>query len=245
MKKLLALLIIVAMALTSAAMAEAPAISSEIKDRFTDTWCGAGTCTAEIWVEEGADTFSIDGITKDDNLYEFRNVAYDPAADALVCKDGVRYKAPNDRTVLDTGITATYTLKNELLNCEDSLGMLVGPFLRLDVSEDALAIAEETKTFTQADIDQAVAIVVSKVAEWGCALQTVRYGGDDAGSAENLKWLSDLKNKSYTACMELLTDFHSPVAGGGAWEADSDYKDYEWWLAREDGGSWELVTWGY
>ncbi len=32
---------------------------------------------------------------------------------------------------------------------------------------------------------------------------------------------------------------------GGAWEADKEYEDYEWWLARTDGGEWELKTSGY
>ena len=245
MKKCLALLMIAALALSAATLAEAPAIPEKVKDLFTETWVGPGKCTAEIWVEEGASTFTINGFMKDESYYEFKDVPFDPAANALSCKDGVRYKAPNDLTILDTGITASFTLENELLNCEDSLDMLKGPFVRLAVSEDALTIAEKTKRFTRDDIDQAVAMVVSKVAEWGCTLQSIHYGGDDACNAENLKWLSDLNHKNYTACMQLLSDFHSPVEGGGAWDADSDYKNYEWWLAREDGGSWELITWGY
>jgi len=32
---------------------------------------------------------------------------------------------------------------------------------------------------------------------------------------------------------------------GGAWEADKEYTDWQWWLAREEGGDWELLTWGY
>ena len=32
---------------------------------------------------------------------------------------------------------------------------------------------------------------------------------------------------------------------GTAWEPDTDYKDYQWWLARADGGERELVSWGY
>ena len=24
-----------------------------------------------------------------------------------------------------------------------------------------------------------------------------------------------------------------------------EYADYQWWLARKDGGDWELVSWGY
>ena len=44
---------------------------------------------------------------------------------------------------------------------------------------------------------------------------------------------------------EFLTDFHSPVEGGGAWEPDTEMKDWQWWLAREEGQGWLLVTFGY
>ena len=26
---------------------------------------------------------------------------------------------------------------------------------------------------------------------------------------------------------------------------DTEMEDYQWWLAREEGGGWQLVTWGY
>ena len=45
---------------------------------------------------------------------------------------------------------------------------------------------------------------------------------------------------------EFLTDFHSPVEDGPyAWEQDSEYRDYQWWLARKRDGGWEVVSWGY
>ncbi len=33
--------------------------------------------------------------------------------------------------------------------------------------------------------------------------------------------------------------------GGGAWTADEEYTDWQWWLARSDGGQWKLMSWGY
>ena len=41
-----------------------------------------------------------------------------------------------------------------------------------------------------------------------------------------------------------LTDFYS-AAAHDAWEADTEYNDYQWWLARTDGGDWEVVSRGY
>jgi hypothetical protein len=40
-------------------------------------------------------------------------------------------------------------------------------------------------------------------------------------------------------------DFHSPKEQVGVWEADREYTDYGWWLARGDGSGWEVVTQGY
>jgi D-alanyl-D-alanine carboxypeptidase len=62
--------------------------------------------------------------------------------------------------------------------------------------------------------------------------------------------MNELKEgQNYTQCIEFITDFHSPVEDeevkDTAWEKDKEYTDYQWWLARTDGGEWELLTWGY
>ena len=62
----------------------------------------------------------------------------------------------------------------------------------------------------------------------------------------NIQWMNSLaEDGSFTQVAEFLSDFHSPVEGGGAWEADMEYTDWQWWLAREEGGDWQLMTWGY
>ena len=58
--------------------------------------------------------------------------------------------------------------------------------------------------------------------------------------------MNDLdEGANYTQVVELLTDFHSPVEGGGAWEPDTEMEDYQWWLARSEGEGWQLLTFGY
>jgi D-alanyl-D-alanine carboxypeptidase len=51
----------------------------------------------------------------------------------------------------------------------------------------------------------------------------------------------------FTQCAEFMSDFHSPTdpALAGAWNVDEEYVDWQWWLAREEGGEWQLMTWGY
>ena len=78
-----------------------------------------------------------------------------------------------------------------------------------------------------------------------------RDAGDENNTEENIAWLNSLNGggHDYTQCAKFLMDFHSPVDEADlkdtAWEPDTDYNDYQWWVARTDGGDWEVVSWGY
>ena len=102
--------------------------------------------------------------------------------------------------------------------------------------------------YTDTDLYDAVLAIKCKFASWeGCELHSVRYAGDEANTEENLAWLNSLSEEGdYTQVAEFLSDFHSPVEDGPyAWEPDAEYTDYQWWLARTEGGDWEIVSWGY
>ena len=113
--------------------------------------------------------------------------------------------------------------------------------------------------YTQEELNAAVLMIRDKFASFAgdCELHSIRYAGDDANNEENLEWLNSLREarsnippedvgKQYVQVAEFLMDFHSPVKEGPyTWELDMEYKDYQWWLARLDGGSWEIVSWGY
>ncbi len=80
----------------------------------------------------------------------------------------------------------------------------------------------------------------------GCELHNLRYAGDGCNTQENLDWLNSLDEKAnYAQVVEILTDFHSPIEGGGAWEPDTEMVDWQWWLAREEGKGWQVVTFGH
>ena len=102
--------------------------------------------------------------------------------------------------------------------------------------------------YTQEELNTAILLIKDKFATFaGCELHSVRYTGDDASSEENLRWLNSLVDDAeFTQVAEFLTDFHSPVEDGPyAWEQDTEYRDYQWWLARKKDGGWEVVSWGY
>ena len=121
----------------------------------------------------------------------------------------------------------------------EALGMTAGTAVDIDYGESTL--------YTQAELQAAVVQILAQFASFeGCELHALRYAGDVCNSTGNILWMNSLEEgKQFTQVAEFLSDFHSPVEGGGAWEADSEYKDWQWWLAREEGGDWHLLTWGY
>ena len=100
--------------------------------------------------------------------------------------------------------------------------------------------------YTKEDLDEAIVQIKCRFAAFGCELHSLTYAGDEANNAENLAWTNELdEGKGYTQVCEFLSDFHTPADAGGAWEADREYTDWQWWLARTDDGGWQLLTWGY
>ena len=72
---------------------------------------------------------------------------------------------------------------------------------------------------------------------------------DDEDIVINQEWilnkLSENDNKeNFTQCISFDSSFMSPKNGGGAWNANEEYT-WSWWLARSEGGTWKLMTWGY
>ena len=105
--------------------------------------------------------------------------------------------------------------------------------------------------YSKDDMDAAIAMIQKEFDTWdGCELHSISYVSDNACSAENVKWMNELEaandaQETFTQCILFKSDFHSPKKGGGAWNADQEYTDWQWWLARSEGGQWKLMTWGY
>ena len=104
----------------------------------------------------------------------------------------------------------------------------------------------DSELYSQVDMDAAIAQIRAEFDTWeGCELHSIRYTGDEHNNADNIKWMNELsEGKIFTQCIEFESDFHSPK-NGGAWEADAEYTNWQWWLSRTDGGDWKLLTWGY
>ncbi len=104
-----------------------------------------------------------------------------------------------------------------------------------------------SELYSEEEMDDAIALILDEFNAWeGCEMHAISYAGDECNSGENVSWMNSLGDgQTFTHCIEFVSEFHSPVEGGGAWEPDTEYTGWQWWLARPEGGSWELMTWGY
>ena len=109
----------------------------------------------------------------------------------------------------------------------------------------------QSKLYDQADMDAAIDVIMAEFNTWnGCTMQRVFFT-DDETCTEALSYCNDMREEGAPEFDEAIVfkcDYHSPSAEeaeGTAWEPDTDYEDWEWYLARTDGGEWQLLTFGY
>lgn len=99
--------------------------------------------------------------------------------------------------------------------------------------------------YSKQDMDEAIKMIKDRFYSWkGCKLYSISYAGDDFCERE-LDYCNTLADAgvTYTECIVFRMRFRSPIFGGGAWNPNFEY-DWSWYLARTQGGEWELLTWG-
>ena len=107
-----------------------------------------------------------------------------------------------------------------------------------------------SSVYSKAEIDSAIEIIKKQFASFeGCELHSLSYMPDEeCNNADNIEWMNNLRTddnkEAFTQCIAFESSFRSPKKGGGAWEANEEYT-WSWWLARSEGGEWNLMTWGY
>ena len=105
--------------------------------------------------------------------------------------------------------------------------------------------------YSKEDMDAAIEVIKKQFSTFeGCELHNLSYKSDEeSNNADNIAWMNDLEKgdhdkEVFVQCIAFDSSFRSPKKGGGAWEANEEYK-WSWWLARSEGGKWKLMTWGY
>ena len=107
-----------------------------------------------------------------------------------------------------------------------------------------------SSVYSKEEIDSAIEIMKKQFASFeGCELHSLSYMPDEeCNNADNIEWMNNLRTddnkEAFTQCIAFESSFRSPEKGGGAWEANEEYT-WSWWLARSEGGEWNLMTWGY
>ncbi|MEE5994236.1 MAG: M15 family metallopeptidase [Oscillospiraceae bacterium] len=150
---------------------------------------------------------------------------------------GYGYEPWHLRYIDDVEIAKEITAKG--ITFEEYLGAVKSSDVTVDFGSSEL--------FTEEELKEAAVQVKCKFATFeGCELHSLRYAGDENNNEENLAWMKELDDTGdYTEVVEFLTDFHTPMEGSEVFDADTEMTDYQWWLAREKDGGWQLLSWGY
>lgn len=101
--------------------------------------------------------------------------------------------------------------------------------------------------YSEQEVDLAAHEIKEKVSQFRgrlffdkAVLYSLKVEGEDC--LEYCRSLND--DADYTEAVCFSSVMRSPVTGGGGWNSNSIYH-WNWYLARTDGGEWELITWGY
>ena len=151
---------------------------------------------------------------------------------------GYRYEPWHIRYV-DSVDIANEIMSSPGLTLEEYLAGKSAPEVAIDLGK--------SEKFTQDELFDAMLSIKCRFASFaGCELHGIRYAGDDAVTAEKLEWLNSLAEEgNYTEAAEFLMDFHSPAEDTKEnWEKDTEYKDYQWWLAKTEEDGWEIISIG-
>lgn len=101
-----------------------------------------------------------------------------------------------------------------------------------------------SEIYSREDMNEAIDLIKDQFYSWkGCKLYSIYYT-DDSFCQREVDYVNTLTDDVvYTECIVFRTRFRSPIFGGGAWNPNFEY-DWSWYLARTEGGEWELLTWG-
>ena len=127
---------------------------------------------------------------------------------------------------------------------------------KMETFENYLGAAKDTdpkidlgtsKLWKNDELHDATVTIKCQFASWdGCTLESIKYEGDKYNTPKNIKLLNSLNKKgNYKKIAKFVMNFKTPKKGWGTLEPNKEYKDYNWWLAQNKDGDWDVVTFGY
>jgi hypothetical protein len=117
-------------------------------------------------------------------------------------------------------------------------------------TDDAEVVIGESTRFSPAEIEDAVAAVKDDFREFkDCVLLEIRYDEafSDTGADSYLRYGGGSGGGvARENVMVLESSFHVGKSAGPAWNRDTDYTGYAWYLVRAEGSAaWQVVDYGY
>lgn len=114
-------------------------------------------------------------------------------------------------------------------------------------TSDAVINYGESQKYTHKDIDAAADVVKKQLNDFECTVELhyLTYAGDDV-STENLDYCIDIysNEEDFVECLVFESEFKVLDEGDGSL-VKGDTHTYTWYLARTNGGKWQLVSYGY
>ncbi len=107
----------------------------------------------------------------------------------------------------------------------------------------------QSDVFTEQDRAEAAELVLEKVRDdfEYCKLLKLSYSGDShSNNSEDLEWLNGMTSRgggNFTQCIRFDSSERWTEDTGFCLKGETD--SFDFWLAREDGGEWKIMTWGY
>lgn len=126
--------------------------------------------------------------------------------------------------------------------------ILVGMGIYINNDSNVRVDYGESNIYTKEDMDEAIEVIKKEFSSWnGCKLYSISYTSDENNNDETISWMNELGDNKviYSQCIKFVSDFRSSVFGGDGFNVDSKYTNWQWYLARSEGGNWQLMTYGY
>lgn len=104
-----------------------------------------------------------------------------------------------------------------------------------------------SEIYSQEDLQAASDVILKEIGSWSSVKEvyTVSYCGDESSEGD-VDYARSLSDKDYIQCAVFESSFKTTSsAASDGFNENSMYDGWQWYLARTDGGQWELVTWGY
>lgn len=238
-----------------------PAVASEILGEWADTV--SKRATMEISDLGGNDYLLVVhwGSGASQAAVWTMTAHYELGDDYLDCSD-VTHKIETynetglvDEEIVSSDGTAKFWLENGMLRWEDDAqgpgnGALFEKIATLD-DRSSVELSAPAKSAPE-DIAVAQVMVEDTIVGYGSdfVLRSVTYDEVASNDPQELAYVNELGaargGKTYDEVAVFRTDFHTPahIDGMTAWEEDTDYT-WTFYLARSNGGEWEIVTQGY